>query len=378
MRALMLVIAPARCYRNLANMGFHMATSAMASVLDAARAPRWAECSAAFSGVCTSFAQDPDEHAQNLTAWDQLYDQLSCGRFSGAISEMRLPAMQVFRESTSRSLRQSCKVWENSFWFGIPDHTAQNRDSTAASINGRRHGPSEIMVRPGAESFELFTPDAHSLYGVVVQRDALVQAAAAQGCHVDWDALQHADLLRVDPMVMGQCIQVLSTMLHIEPLESPHAERKISVNLQSVVLDTLLHMLDKSGVDADVRHSIARRQSVVARARAMLLSKPDHPVTIAELCEQLHVSRRTLQYCFEDTLGVSPLPFLRSIRLNGARRHLRAPASVHHSVQDVAAHWGFWHMSQFASDYKKLFGEMPSTTLKNRRALAPHRSRVLD
>ena len=373
----MLVITSERCYRNLANMGFHMATSALAPAFNTAHAPRWVDRGAAFLGVCTSLAQDPDEHAQNLTAWEQLYDQLSCGRFSGSISEMRLPAMQVFRESTSRSLRQSCRVWDDSFWFGIPDRPALHVESAGASINGRRHGHSEIMVRPGAESFELFTPDAHSLYGVVVQRDALVQAAAAQGCHVDWDALQHAELLRVEPAAMGHCIQVLSTMLHIEPVQSQHAEHKISENLQSVVLDALLHMLDNSGVDADVRHSIARRQSVVARARAMLLSKPDHPVTIAELCEQLHVSRRTLQYCFEDTLGVSPLPFLRSIRLNGARRHLREPESVHRSVQDVAAHWGFWHMSQFATDYKKLFGEMPSTTLKNRKASALHAGRLL-
>jgi AraC family ethanolamine operon transcriptional activator len=33
-------------------------------------------------------------------------------------------------------------------------------------------------------------------------------------------------------------------------------------------------------------------------------------------------------------------------------------------VQDVAAAWGFWHMSQFATDYRKLFGMRPSDTLK--------------
>jgi AraC family ethanolamine operon transcriptional activator len=33
-------------------------------------------------------------------------------------------------------------------------------------------------------------------------------------------------------------------------------------------------------------------------------------------------------------------------------------------VQDVAAAWGFWHLSQFATDYRKLFGVRPSETLK--------------
>jgi AraC family ethanolamine operon transcriptional activator len=35
------------------------------------------------------------------------------------------------------------------------------------------------------------------------------------------------------------------------------------------------------------------------------------------------------------------------------------------TIQDIASHWGFWHLSQFAQDYKHLFGELPSATLKN-------------
>ena len=38
------------------------------------------------------------------------------------------------------------------------------------------------------------------------------------------------------------------------------------------------------------------------------------------------------------------------------------------SVQDIAASWGFWHLSQFATDYRKLFGVRPSDTLKAARA----------
>jgi AraC family ethanolamine operon transcriptional activator len=34
------------------------------------------------------------------------------------------------------------------------------------------------------------------------------------------------------------------------------------------------------------------------------------------------------------------------------------------SVAVVAANWGFWHPGQFAKDYKQLFGENPSETVK--------------
>jgi AraC family ethanolamine operon transcriptional activator len=66
--------------------------------------------------------------------------------------------------------------------------------------------------------------------------------------------------------------------------------------------------------------------------------------------------------------------FLRAMRLNGVRRALRKADGVHESVADVAARWGFWHLSHFAADYKAMFGELPSETLRNgnlRRLAAP-------
>jgi AraC family ethanolamine operon transcriptional activator len=48
--------------------------------------------------------------------------------------------------------------------------------------------------------------------------------------------------------------------------------------------------------------------------------------------------------------------------LAGIREELRRsgpPVKVHH----VANRWGFWHMGQFARDYQRQFGELPSETL---------------
>ena len=45
------------------------------------------------------------------------------------------------------------------------------------------------------------------------------------------------------------------------------------------------------------------------------------------------------------------------------RRDLRA-CSQGETITDIAKRWGFWHMGQFAADYKKQFGELPSETVK--------------
>ena len=60
------------------------------------------------------------------------------------------------------------------------------------------------------------------------------------------------------------------------------------------------------------------------------------------------------------------MQYLRLIRLNGARRSLRASSGAPVTVRDVAANWGFWHFSQFSSDYRKLFGQCPSESRSQR------------
>lgn len=54
----------------------------------------------------------------------------------------------------------------------------------------------------------------------------------------------------------------------------------------------------------------------------------------------------------------------RAFRLNGVRKILRKIDPDAIVIADVANRWGFWHMGQFAQDYSKLVGELPSETLR--------------
>ena len=106
----------------------------------------------------------------------------------------------------------------------------------------------------------------------------------------------------------------------------------------------------------------AHRQAVVRRVQAYAESHPQEPLSISQACKLAHVSRRTLQYSFESVLGISPLRFLRSLRLNQVRRALLT-GNEDQTIVDAAARWGFRHAGQFAKDYKALFAESPSATL---------------
>jgi len=320
----------------------------------------------------TVVAHDVDEHAHNLTNWEQSYDQITSGRFFGALTECRTTQLQIFRESTSLAIRQSCRVWPDAFWFGIEARHTNTR------INGRPNGVDTVMVRPGNCEFELMTPDNYEIFGVVIQRNALLTMAAQLGCRIDWSQLASAELLHVAESERLDCMRKIDALLapngkhhsFTGTIESDFRDHLAAAHhpnpramQQEAVLMALLAMLDTSEIESTATNSFIRRRRIVADARAFILAHRDALITVPLLCEKLFVSRRTLQYCFEGVLGISPIAYLRTVRLNGARRHLREGMSDK-SVGEIAGAWGFGNFSQFSCDYKKLFGETPSASMK--------------
>jgi len=155
-------------------------------------------------------AMDADEHAGNLTNWEQCYDQTTAGVFHGLLEEIQLPGLQLFRESTSQGMRQSCCVWPDALWFGLPYSTQTTR------INGRSAPTESVLVRPGNCEFELLTPADYTIFGVVVRKDTLESAAQELGYELDWEQLRRSELVQASPAARKQCLQTLSELLDAE------------------------------------------------------------------------------------------------------------------------------------------------------------------
>ena len=107
-----------------------------------------------------------------------------------------------------------------------------------------------------------------------------------------------------------------------------------------------------------------RNRRLLEKAAEMMDTQGDSPIGLTQLCAAAQVSERTLINIFKRELGMTPKAYLKGHRLFRVHRELwrAAPSKTH--VSDVANSWGFWHMGQFAADYRKLFGELPSETLK--------------
>ncbi|MDR5785361.1 helix-turn-helix domain-containing protein [Caballeronia sp. LP003] len=290
-------------------------------------------------------SHDADEQAGNLHGWRQLYDQLSAGRFVGMLEETHVDGMHLFRETTSQCLRQTCEVPADACWFGIP----LTRGATGR-IHARALDDDALAFRPGGVEFELTTPPGYEIFGVVMKHAALRDYARTVEHLALEDALPRGETVIISPAKRAQLAAALLSML------------RSGASVPSVVLAWIFESGALGcGADAPLP-APSRRGEIAAAARRHVLAHRDRAVNVPELCAHLHVSRRTLQYCFQEAFGMAPNVYLRTLRLNGARRDLRHAAQRAQSVQDIAASWGFWHLSQFALDYRRLFGVRPSDT----------------
>jgi AraC-like DNA-binding protein len=109
------------------------------------------------------------------------------------------------------------------------------------------------------------------------------------------------------------------------------------------------------------------RPSAVRIAADLMETEPGRPLTVAALAAEAHVSVRALQEGFQREFGMTPMTYLREVRLRRARADLLAADRSAATVASVARRWGFPHPSRFAARYAAAFGEPPSATLRKRR-----------
>ena len=111
------------------------------------------------------------------------------------------------------------------------------------------------------------------------------------------------------------------------------------------------------GQDVSCFNLEAGSQDFVHKARDIMISDIKNPPSLTELSRMVGVNRTTLSQCFCKVYGVTPFNFLRTSRLEEAKRQLR---TGNRSVTEVAFEVGYAQQRTFSREFKKYFGNTPS------------------
>jgi AraC-like DNA-binding protein len=112
-------------------------------------------------------------------------------------------------------------------------------------------------------------------------------------------------------------------------------------------------------------HVQLRHTEIMDRFHDVVATAGGDVLPIPEVCAAVNIPQRTLYLCCRESLGVSPKAYLHLRRMHLARRMLIRPSAFTTKVTETAAHFGFWNFGRFSAQYRQLFGETPSQTLRS-------------
>ncbi|AJG21275.1 AraC family transcriptional regulator [Cupriavidus basilensis] len=160
-----------------------------------------------------------------------------------------------------------------------------------------------------------------------------------------------------------QLMHYLADLLALAPDAARHP--LTACQLEQLVIGTLLTVQPHSLAEAMRARGKPLAPRHVKQVEEYIHAHAQAPLTPALLAEIAGVSLRGLYAGFREHRGISPMAYLRAVRLERVRHDLLNDPEID-SVTAAALRWGFCHLGRFSVEYRKSFGEPPGQTLRRR------------
>ncbi|KKB63588.1 AraC family transcriptional regulator [Robbsia andropogonis] len=238
---------------------------------------------------------------------------------------------------------------------------ARTRDTTL-----RVDQDNGILCRPG-HSFDAQLSDNCEQFVLRIDAQAFVSVLGDEPLHI-------APRLPVGgPHLRGWMEQLRALTGSTALLESARNSPGIATHMEHLLLELLSQAVGPlspydgiSGVSAALpSRSTGIAPAFVRRAEDFIRARSADALQLQDIADAAGVPPRTLREGFQHFRGITPMQFVRDIRMSRARETLlRAEQDVR--VSDIALECGFFHLGRFSLAYAKTFGESPSETLRRR------------
>ena len=223
--------------------------------------------------------------------------------------------------------------------------------------NGVALGPEDLMVLDPSREFCIATKHAHDWCTVL-----LPQGDPSQdfGTHnVAWRATRE---------LAGRFRYTVREILRASANSTYFADSvgaKVAAAELQEVTSAILTKPQPSIAKISGRPRLSRK-NVLQVCNEMIEVRAGLPIRVADLVAATGVPERTLRQVFQDYFGIGPLRYLKLRQLNQVFAALRTADPKATQVGDILVAHGIWEFGRFSSNYRRLFGETPSQTLRSR------------
>ncbi len=331
----------------------------------AGRAPELADAVDEPIGYQPIACGDASELSSLMPGWNFEFTQLSPGALAANGGVIALNCVVVGQLTLDQSLLRRGHAPHGSAAVLIPGSA-----SSQAFVRGRKLEPAQCIAMADGACVEVITRRDYVDVALAVDLRAwrgesqwLSECALATG-HGSWVARPGSPWINR----MRQAVHWLFSAAREYPqaMSRPDVRASLADQFVGAMAD---FGSERTDVERPARDARVQQRIAVERAREYIHGKLAEPLPLSELCRYAHVQARSLEYGFREITGLSPIAYVKSLRLNAVRRDLSRASAAEHSISAIALDHGFWHLSQFAADYRKFFGETPTSTRHRARAL---------
>lgn len=304
------------------------------------------------AGVVRAESRSVNAQARSLGLWDQRYNQIASGSFSGATDVVDLDDVILAREKMSLEVEQRPSPPEGFVAFSIPSLGHQ-----IVSLDSRQDGKNRTTLMRSGARYHAMTGKGSDILVISMRESLLCEALDALDIECSGKATLGVSYL--PGLFKG--LDAILELAKANPSKVASAEF-CRYAVQYVKDQCVLAISsDTSMAGADASWRIDRKR-IVRRACDRAEEVGLEAATLVHMQQAAKVSPRILQYAFQEVLGLSPLRWLILARLNNARRGIEN--STFGSVTETALGCSFNHLGRFSSSYRTLFNESPTQTFR--------------
>jgi len=304
---------------------------------------------------------DYDAYVEAARSWDLDFIQLGPGRFLAELLTFGDVDIQIATVRYNKLLLQEGSAPANCYTFAIHHH-----HSAPFLWRYLDFECNSIIVFPDNNEHQGVSQPGHHPITVTISEDFITASAQQLGLPEPRKFIPKGEVCICNPRVILKLQDFLVSMCRAVTSNSGISITHLMTHeVKCQLTHHLLLVLAVSKGIKPPKRQFQKRKMLVEQVMDIVKTDPSTPKRISELCNIVKVDERTLRNIFYEQFSVSPKKFINCYRLNAVRKALNRFHFSDFNISDVANSYGFWHMGQFARDYHRLFGDLPSETLQS-------------
>ena len=293
---------------------------------------------------------DFDHYDEMVNNWELEFNLLSKNNFQAYLNKFSSDVFSLLRTKFHGIIDQNGLTPAGFITIGIPI----NYDSNYFWLNRRVSGK-DMLIFPKSRTLDGISYNGFDNYVISIEKNLFFQTIENLGYKNCKRIFNGREQILTLTKNFSRHFHLMADYF-LKTRVTTQVAHNIMINN---IIHTILKYIENSN-ESIILIPQKKKDIALRKAVDIINTQLEDIQSMQQLCKLTGVSERTLQYAFNDKYRVTPGEYIKAVRLSNVKRELQLSEGKEQNISYIAGKYNFWHMGQFAQDFKKQFGVLPS------------------